>query len=175
MTPHSTEDKPIVQTKAPRLAPAHPLQRTATRPLCTGLRALARAQQLGTSLLLLLLPQGVQPRPYLDQLSGIASLKPGFTNRKRFSLRSDFRGCLGHWEPLKRQEPAGTVPSAATHVLTDKSGQLFKSIKDCANTTIRGLLALISPEAGAMGELAARAVKMGWELWKPGPRPGVRW
>lgn len=38
-------------------------------------------------------------------------------------------------------------------MLTDKSGRLFKSIEDCANTAIRGLLALISPEAGAMGEL----------------------
>lgn len=45
-------------------------------------------------------------------------------------------------------------------MLTDKSGRLFKSIEDCANTAIRGLLALISPEAGAMGELATSAVKM---------------
>lgn len=33
-------------------------------------------------------------------------------------------------------------------MLTDKSGRLFKSIEGCVNTTIRGLPALISPEAG---------------------------
>lgn len=59
-----------------------------------------------------------------------------------------------------------------THVLTDKSGRLFKSIKDCANTTIRGLLALISPEAGAIRELATLAVKMGGSCGNPGPRQG---
>lgn len=74
------------------------------------------------------------------QLSGTAPTKP-------FSLSSDSQGCLGHWEPLKRQEQAGTVPSAATRVLTDKSGRLFKSIEDCANTTIRGLLTLIRPRS----------------------------
>lgn len=38
---------------------------------------------------------------------------------------------------------------------THKSGQLLKSIRNCANTTIRGLSALISPEVKVLGGRAA--------------------